>query len=64
MIQQYHYWAYTLRKLYFKKAVHKYNGILLCHKKNEFESAIVRWMKLELVMQNEISQKEKKKYVY
>ena len=31
-------------------------------KKNEFESVVVRWMKLEPVMQGEVSQKEKNKY--
>ena len=36
-----------------------YNGMLLCHKRNEFESVLVRWMKLELVIQSEVGQKEK-----
>ena len=31
-------------------------------KKNKFESAVVRWMKLEPVIQSEVSQKEKNKY--
>ena len=31
-------------------------------KKNTFESVLVRWMNLELVIQSEISQKEKNKY--
>ena len=31
-------------------------------KRNEFELAIVRWMKLESVIQSEVSQKEKNKY--
>ena len=39
-----------------------YNGILLCHKRNEFESVLVRWMKLEPIIQSEVSQKEKNKY--
>ena len=30
--------------------------------RNEFELAIVRWMKLESVIQSEVSQKEKNKY--
>ena len=42
--------------------VHTFNGILLSHKKNEFESVLVRWMNLEPVMQSEVSQKEKNKY--
>ena len=37
-------------------------GILLSHKKNEIESVVVRWMNLESVIQNELSQKEKNKY--
>ena len=43
--------------------VHTFNGILLSHKKNEFESVLVRWMNLEPVMQSEVSQKEKQIYV-
>ena len=31
-------------------------------KRNEFESVLVRWMKLEPVIQSELSQKEKNKY--
>ena len=31
-------------------------------KKNKFESVLVRWMNLEPVIQNEVSQKEKNKY--
>ena len=31
-------------------------------KKNPFESGLVRWMKLEPVIQSEVSQKEKNKY--
>ena len=42
--------------------VHIYNGVLLSHKRNEFESVLVRWMNLEPVIQSEISQKEKNKY--
>ena len=30
-------------------------------KNNEFESAVVRWMKLDPVIQSEVSQKEKNK---
>ena len=37
--------------------VHIYSGILLSHlKKNKFESVLVRWMNLEPVTQNEVSQ--------
>ena len=31
-------------------------------KKNTFESVLMRWMKLEPIIQNEVSQKEKHKY--
>ena len=31
-------------------------------KRNVFESVIMRWMNLESVIQNEVSQKEKNKY--
>ena len=38
--------------------VYIHNGILLsCKKKNAFESVLMRWMKLEPIIQNEISQK-------
>ena len=39
-----------------------YSGILHSHKRDEFESVLVRWMKLEPVIQSEISQEEKNKY--
>ena len=31
-------------------------------KKNSFESVLMRWMKLESIIQSEISQKEKHQY--
>ena len=31
-------------------------------KRNAFESALMRWMNLESIRQNEVSQKEKDKY--
>ena len=31
-------------------------------KKNTFESVLMRWMNLELVIHSEVSQKEKNKY--
>ena len=31
-------------------------------KKNEFESVLMRWMKLEPIIQSEINQKEKHQY--
>ena len=44
--------------------VHMYNRILVIerNKFNKFESALVRWMNVEPVLQNEVSQKEKNKY--
>ena len=42
--------------------VHIYNGILLSHKRNAFESVLMRWMNPEPIIQSEVSQKEKNKY--
>ena len=42
--------------------VHIHNGALLSHKKNTFESVLMRWMKLEPIIQSEVSQKEKHQY--
>ena len=39
-----------------------HNGLLLSHKRNTFESVLVRWMNLEPIIQSEVSQKEKDKY--
>ena len=41
------------------KKVHIHNGILLSSKKNTFELVLMRWMKLEPIIQSEVSQKEK-----
>ena len=41
--------------------VHIYSGILFSYKRNKFESTEVRWMNLEPVIQNEVTQKEKNK---
>ena len=41
---------------------HTHNGILLSHKKNAFESVLVKWMNPEPIIQCEVSQKEKDKY--
>ena len=46
-----------------KKAVlHIHNGVLLSHEKNTFESVLMRCMKLEPIIQSEVSQKEKHQY--
>ena len=42
--------------------VYIHNGILLSHKRNIFESVLLRWMNLEPIIQSEVSQKEKDKY--
>ena len=33
-------------------------------KRNTFESVLIRWMNLEPILQGEVSQKEKDKYLY
>ena len=45
-----------------KAVVHIHNGILLSLKNNAFESVLMRWMKLEPIIQSEVSQKEKHQY--
>ena len=42
--------------------VHMYTGILLSHKKNEIMPLAATWMDPEMVIRNEVSQTEKKKY--
>ena len=42
--------------------VHIYSGILMSHKKNTFESVLMKWMNLEPIIQSEVSQKGKYKY--
>ena len=43
--------------------VHIHSGILLSYKKeNAFESVLMRWMKLEAIIQSEVSQKENHQY--
>ena len=45
-----------------KAVVHIHKGVLLSIKKNTFESVLMRWMKLEPIIQSEVSQKEKHQY--
>ena len=46
-----------------KAVVHIHNGVLYSAiKKNTFESVLMRWMKLEPIIQSEVSQKEKHQY--
>ena len=47
-----------LRKLWYVYTMEYYSGI----KKNTSESVLMRWMKLEPIIQNELSQKEKYQY--
>ena len=47
-----------IRKLWYIYTVECYSAI----KNNAFESVLMRWMKLEPIIQNEVSQKEKLKY--
>ena len=37
--------------------VHIHDGILLSYLKNAFESVLMRWMKLETIIQSEITKK-------
>ena len=47
-----------VRKLWFIYTMEYYSAI----KKNKFESVLMRWMKLEPIIQSEVSQKEKHQY--
>ena len=47
-----------IRKLWYIYTMEYYSAV----KKNTFESVLMRWMKLELITQSEVSQKEKHQY--
>ena len=47
-----------IRKLWYIYTVEYYSAI----KKNSFESVLMRWMKLEPIIQSEVSQKDKDQY--
>ena len=47
-----------IRKLCYIDTMEYYSAI----KKNTFESVLMRWMKLEPIIQSEVSQKEKHQY--
>ena len=47
-----------IRKLWYIYTMDYYSAI----KKNTFESVLMRWMKLEPIIQSEVSQKEKHQY--
>ena len=46
------------RKLWYIYTIEYYSAI----KKNTFESVLMRWMKLEPILQSEVSQKENHQY--
>ena len=47
-----------IRKLWYIYTMEYYSAI----KKNTFEAVLMRWMKLEPIIQSEVSQKEKHQY--
>ena len=47
-----------IRKLWYIYTMENYSAI----KKNSFESVLMRWMKLEPIIQSEVSQKDKEHY--
>ena len=49
-----------IKKLWYIYTMEHYSAI----KRNTFESVLMRWMNLEPVIQTEVSQKEKDKYLY
>ena len=49
-----------IRKLWYMYAMEYYSDI----KKNTFESVLMKWMKLEPIIQSEVNQKEKHAYIW
>ena len=47
-----------IRKLWYIDTMEYYSAI----KKNSFESVLMKWMKLEPIIQSEVSQKEEHQY--
>ena len=47
-----------IKKMWYIHTMEYYSAI----KKNTFESVLMRWMKLEPIIQSEVSQKEKHQY--
>ena len=50
--------AECIRKLWHIYTMEYYSAI----KKNTFDSVLIKWMKLELIIQSEVNQKEKHQY--
>ena len=50
------------RRMDKKAVVHIHNEYYLAIKKNTFESVLTRWMKLEPIIQSEVSQNGKHQY--
>ena len=48
-----------IKNLWYINTMEYYSAI----KKNAFESVLMRWMNLEPIIQSEVSQKEKNKYI-
>ena len=48
-----------IKKLWYIYTMEYYSAI----KRNAFESVLMRWMNLEPIIQSEVSQKEKDKYI-
>lgn len=42
--------------------VFRYDGVLLCNKEGNFYSSVEKWIHLETIMLNKVSQKHKIKY--
>ena len=55
-------WMCMDRCMVKEAVVHMHNGILLSIKRNAFESVLMKQMKLEPIIQSEVSQKEKDKF--
>ena len=52
----------TGRQMDKELVIHRCNGILFSYEKNAFESILMRWMKLEPIIQSGVSQKDKHQY--
>ena len=48
-----------IKKLWYRHTMEYYSAV----KRNAFESVLMRWMNLEPIIQGEVSQKEKDKYI-